>query len=268
VLGSSASLQSSAALATTVFAVYGAVGTGALRFAIAAPILLALTRPALRGRTRGFWLDVVALGLTLAMLNFALYEAIARAPLATVVTLQFLGPLVFALAAVSRRLDLLWVIAAGGGVVLLTGGPGGGSTTGVLLAVAAAAITVISLVLSRRLATASAGIDGMAIAVAVAAWVTLPAAIGAASATGAAYEIALVAAVAVLGLVLPYTLEYIAIRTVSVRTFSVLLSLDPAIAAVAGAVWLGQRLVVSEIVGLALVVVASTGVMVSRRPGH
>jgi inner membrane transporter RhtA len=266
VLGSSASLQSSAALATTVFAVYGPVGTGALRFAIAGPILMLLTRPALRGRPRCFWLNVVALGFTLPALNVALYEAIARVPLATVVTLQFLGPLALALATVRRRLDLVWVTAAGSGVALITGGPGGGSTAGVLLALLAAAITMMSLLLSRRLATTSAGLDGIAVAVAVAvaACLMLPAAASAALATDAVNEVALVAAVAVLGLAVPYALEYIALRAVTVKTFSVLLSLDPAIAALAGVVWLGQRLSPFEITGVGLVVLASTGVMATR----
>jgi inner membrane transporter RhtA len=268
VLGSSASLQSSAALATTVFAVYGPMGAGALRFTFAAPVLLLLARPAFRGRTRGFWLSAVALGTTLAGLNFTLYEAIARLPLGTVVTLQFLGPLALALVGIRRRLDLVWVSAAAGGVGLITGGPGGDSTVGVVLALGAAAITMVSLVLSRRLATASSGLDGIAVAVAVAACLTLPAAVPAAFATGAAEELALVAAVAVLGLAVPYALEYVAIRAVTVKTFSVLLSLDPAIAALAGALWLGQRLDASDVTGIALVVLASSGVMATRRREH
>jgi inner membrane transporter RhtA len=196
-------------MATTVFAVYGPVGTGALRFALAAPVLLLLARPALRGRSRGFWLSAVALGVALPGLNFTLYEAISRLPLGTVVTLQFLGPLALALVSVRRRLDVIWVAAAGAGVGLIAGGPDGGSAAGVLLA--------------------------------------------------------LVAAVAVLGLAVPYALEYIAIRRVTVRTFSVLLSLDPAIAALAGVLWLGQRLGGSEAIGIGLVVLASSGVIVTRR---
>jgi inner membrane transporter RhtA len=252
-------------MATTVFAVYGPVGTGALRFAFAAPVLLLVARPTLRGRTRGFWLSAIALGVTLVCLNFTLYEAISRLPLGTVVTLQFLGPLALALASIHRRLDLVWVAAAGAGVALITGGPGGGSTLGVLLALAAAAITMASLILSQRLATASSGLDGMAIALAVAACLTLPAAVPAAFATGAAHELALVAAVGLLGLALPYGLEYVAIRAVSVKTFSVLLSLDPAIAAVAGVLWLGQRIGAYEALGIGLVVLASSGVMATRR---
>jgi inner membrane transporter RhtA len=266
VLGSSASLQSSAALATTVFAVYGPVGTGALRFGIAAPVLLLVARPGLRGRPRAFWPTVVALGFALAALNFTLFEAIDRVPLATVVTLQFLGPLALALAGTRRPRDLAWVAAAGIGVSLITGGPSGGSTVGVTLALAAAVITTLTLVLSRRLATSSHGLDGIAVAVAVAACITLPAALSAATATGAAYELAIVAAVALLGLAIPYALEYVAIRTVTLKTFSVLLSLDPAVAALAGAAWLGQRLSPPELAGVGLVVLASAGATATRAP--
>jgi inner membrane transporter RhtA len=264
ILGSSASLQSSAALATTVFAAYGPVGTGSLRFAFAAPILLVLARPTLRGRSGGFWMSAVALGVTLPALSFTLYEAISRVPLGTVVTLQFLGPLALALAGVRRRADVVWVAAAGGGVALVTGGPGGGSAVGVLLALGAAAITMASLLLSRRLATTSSGLDGMAVAVAIAALLTLPIAVPAALATDAAHELGLVAAVGLLGLAVPYALEYLAIRGVSVRTFGVLLSLDPAIAALAGVLWLGQRLSAAEVLGIALVVLASSGVITAR----
>jgi inner membrane transporter RhtA len=265
VLASSASLQSSAALATTVFAAFGPVGTGALRFAFASPVLLLVSRPAMRGRTRDFWLSAVALGVTLPGLTITLYEAISRLPLGTVVTLQFLGPLALALAGVRRRLDLAWAAAAGAGVGLITGGPGGSSTAGVLLALGAAALTMATVTLSRRLATVSSGLDGIAVAVTVGAVVALPLAVPAALDARAPHELALVAAVATLGLAVPYALEYLAIRAVSVRTFSVLLSLDPAIAALAGVLWLGQRLGALEVIGIGLVVLASGGAMATRR---
>ena len=91
VVASSASLQTSAALATTAFAVYGPAGTGALRFAFAAPVLLLLARPRVRGRSPRFWLSASIFGITLVALNVVLYEAIARVSLGTVVSLQFLG---------------------------------------------------------------------------------------------------------------------------------------------------------------------------------
>ncbi|MDX6688227.1 MAG: inner rane transporter RhtA [Baekduia sp.] len=265
IIASSASLQTSAALATSIFAVYGPAGTGALRFAFAAPVLLLLARPTLRGRSPRFWVSAVIFGAALAAMNFVLYEAIARVSLGTVVTLQFLGPLTLGLLAVRRRLDALWVAAAAGGVLSLTGGPSGAATTGVALALVAAALTALSLLMAHRLASESSGLDGLALAVGIAACITLPLAIPAALATRGPRDLALVAAVAALGIGLPYILEYVAIKAVSVKTFSVLLSLDPAIALLAGALLLGQTLAPAEMLGVGLVIVASAGVMATQR---
>lgn len=266
VVTSSASLQTAAALATTVFAVYGPTGTGAMRFAVAAAVLLAVSRPRLRGRPRRFWRGVAAFGALLPALNFSLYEAIARVPLSTAVTLQFLGPLALALLGIHRRLDVVWVLAASAGVVLLTGGPAGGSDSGIAFAVLAAAITAASVLMARRVASESRGLDGLALAIAAAAVLTLPVGIPAALNTREASDLAIVGAVGVLGIAVPYALEYAAIRLVSVKAFRVLLSLDPAIAALAGLAWLGQTLAPAELLGIGLVVAASAGVMGSRSP--
>jgi inner membrane transporter RhtA len=266
VITSSASLQTAAALATTVFAVYGPAGTGAMRFAVAAAVLLAVSRPRLRGRPRRFWRSVAVFGAVLAALNFSLYEAIARVPLSTAVTLQFLGPLALALLGIHRRLDVVWVLAASAGVVLLTGGPAGGSDAGIAFALLAAAITAASVLMARRVASESPGLDGLALAIAAAAVLTLPVGIPAAVNTRDASDLAVVGAVGLLGIAVPYALEYAAIRLVSVKAFSVLLSLDPAIAALAGLAWLGQTLAPAEVLGIGLVVAASAGVMGSRSP--
>jgi inner membrane transporter RhtA len=264
VVASSASLQTSAALATTAFAVYGPAGTGALRFAFAAPVLLLLARPRVRGRSPRFWLSASIFGITLVALNVVLYEAIARVSLGTVVSLQFLGPLALALVGVRRRLDALWIAAATAGVLSLTGGPGRGPALGVGLALVAGALTVLSLILGRRLATESAGLDGLALAVAIAAWLTLPLALTSVGATTSPGDLVLIAAVAGLGVAVPYSLEYVALGFIPVKTFGILLSLDPAVALIAGALWLGQTLAASEVLGVGLVVVASAGVVATR----
>jgi inner membrane transporter RhtA len=265
IVGASASLQCSAALATTLFAAYGPVGTGALRFGFAAPLLCLLVRPRLCGRSGRFWSLVGLDGAAMVGLNFALYEAIGRAPLGTVVTLQFLGPLALALLGARRPVDALWAILAAVGVVLLTGGPAAGSPLGLAFALLAAGMTVISLVVSRRLATESAGLDGLALAVAFAAFLCLPLAIRSVVTTPAPEDLLLAAAVAVLAIAVPYPLEYVAIRRVSLRTFGVILSLDPAIAGLVGIILLGQRLDQAGLLGIAAVVVASAGAMVTTR---
>src|SRR5687768_12103552 len=118
-----ASLQASAAVATTVFATLGAAATSASRFLAGALILLVVARPRLRGRGRREWMEVAAFGAATAAANVCLFEAIARSSLGTAVTLQFLGPLALALLAARRRLDLACAVAGAAGVVLLTGGP-------------------------------------------------------------------------------------------------------------------------------------------------
>lgn len=150
-------------------------------------------------------------------------------------------------------------------MVLLTGAPVGGSTPGVLLALGAAALTILSLTVSRRLATESGGLDGLALNVAGAACLSLPLAIRATLATPGATDLALAGAVAGLAIAIPYPLEYIAIRRVSLRTFGILLSLDPALAALAGGLLLGQRHGLAGAIGIAFVVFASAGAMASRR---
>lgn len=259
VVASCVSLQAGAALATTLFAALGPAGTGALRFGAAALVLLALIRPRVRRRARGFWPAVVALGIASAVTNFALYEAIARIPLGTAGTLVFLGPLTLALLAARRRLDLGWAALAAVGVVLLTGVSPAGSPAGVCLALLAAASVAASIVISRHLGAYAAGLDGLALAIAVAALVTLPVGLVAAAGSDGPVNVFVVAAVGVLGIAIPYGLEFSAIQRVGIKTHSILLSLDPAIAGLTGFVLLGQRLDVAALAGIALVVAAGTG---------
>jgi inner membrane transporter RhtA len=265
VVASCASLQAAAALATTVFAAFGPAGTGALRFAAAAVVLLALARPRLRGRPARSWSTIAAFGAAMAALNFCLYEAIARIPLGTAVTLQFLGPLAVALLGGRRKLDVAFAVAAGAGVALLTGSLSGASLAGAALALGAAAITAGSLLLATRVADESAGLDGLALAVGVAAILTLPVSVPAALGAPRLGDLRIAAAVGVLGIAVPYALELSALRRLPVRTLGVLLSLDPAVAGLAGLLLLGQQLSLAELLGIALVIAASCGA-VSGRP--
>jgi inner membrane transporter RhtA len=150
IVASCASLQTAAALATTVFATFGPAGTGALRFLAAALLLLTLVRPPLRARPTKFWLTITALGAATAATNFFIYEAIARIPLGTAVTLVFLGPLALALVATRRRLDVAWAVAAVIGVVLLTGSLKGASLPGVAFGLGAALSVATSILIARH----------------------------------------------------------------------------------------------------------------------
>jgi inner membrane transporter RhtA len=257
------SVQFGAALARTLFDDLGAGGTVFVRVLFAALVLWALWRPRIRGHTRAELGLACAFGLALAGMNFAFYEALARIPLGVAVTFEFVGPLGVAVAGSRRALDLLWVALAAAGILLLTDPwQGGGlNAAGVGLAVLAGAFWAAYILLSARTGRVFPGGAGLALAMAVGALVLVP--VGVASGGSALLEprlLALGAAVAMLSSAIPYSLELEALRRLPARVFGVLMSLEPAVAAIAGFVVLGQVLQARELVAIALVVAASAGV--------
>jgi inner membrane transporter RhtA len=264
IIAGSASLQGGAALAASLFAVFGAAGTSALRFLAGAVVLLVLARPRVRGRGGRWWLQVAVFGASMAAANVCLFEAIARMSLGTAVTLQFLGPLTLALLAARRRLDVACAVAAAAGVVLLTGGPSGGSLGGLVLGLGAAACVAIAIVAAERVGRDSAGLEGLALAVAAAALVTLPIGVPAVASGVEGGQLATVAALGVLGIAIPYALFLHAIRQVGAKTYSVLLSLDPAVAMLAGLLVLSQSPRLADVIGVALVTAASATAVSTR----
>lgn len=259
------SVQLGAALATTMFDDLGAAGACALRLAFAAIALGAIARPRLRGRPRGALLLAIAFGLVLGAMNLAFYEALDRLPLGVAVTIEFAGPLAIAVATSRRRLDLLWAALAAIGIVLLSGlgrsGAGSVHTAGLLLALAAAACWGLYILIAQRVGRVFPRLDGLAIAMVVAALV--PLAPGIAQGGGALLRpgaLALGAAVALLSSVIPYSLEIEALRRLPANVFGILMSLEPAVAALMGLVVLGQSLSGRQLVAMGLVVAASAGV--------
>jgi inner membrane transporter RhtA len=255
------SLQFGAAFAVTLFDELGPGGAAFLRLAVAAVVLLAIWRPRLRGRPPADLRVAAAFGITLGLMNWAIYSAMDRIPLGVAVTIEFLGPLGVAVAASRRPLDLLWVVLAAAGVVLLAD-PGGGSldTLGVAFALLAAAMWAAYILLSVRTGRLFPGGSGLAIAMAVGAVTILP--MGVADAGDALFEpelLAAAAAVALASSVIPYSLELEALRRLPARVFGVLMSLEPAVAALAGLVVLGQVLGARDWFAIALVVVAAAG---------
>ena len=265
VLGSCVSLQVGAASAAQLFPALGSAGVTLLRLLVAALVLLGVTRPHLHRWTRRQWTAVVAFGLCLAGMNGFFYAAIARIPLGTAVTIEFLGPLVLA-AVLSRRLrDLGWVLLAGAGVVLLglaaqDGGGPGLDHAGVLSALVAGAFWAGYILTSARVGAAVPGQGGLAVALAVGALALVPlGAAGATSAVGHPELLLLAAATGLLASVVPYTLELSALRRLPPGVFGVLLSLEPAVAALVGWLLLAQTLGPREAVAVGVVVLASTG---------
>jgi inner membrane transporter RhtA len=261
VLGAAASLQVGAAFAVTLFDDLGPGGAAFLRLALAATVLLVFWRPRVRGHPAADLRVAAAFGVALGLMNWAIYEAIHRIPLGIAVTIEFWGPLAVAVLGSRRPLDVLWAALAAGGILLLAGAGGGGvDAGGVLLALLAGGCWVAYILLSVRTGRAFPGGTGLALAMAVGALVVLPA--GVAQGGGALVEPELLAAALVVALassVIPYSLELEALRRLPASVFGVLMSLEPAVAALAGLVVLGQALSVREWVAIALVVAASAG---------
>jgi inner membrane transporter RhtA len=267
VLGGIASVQFGAALAATLFDRVGPAGTALLRLAFGSVVLLAVWRPRLSGRTRAE-LELAALfGLVLGCMNLSFYGAIDRIPLGVAVALEFVGPLTVALLGSRRRLDLLWVALAAAGILALTRGGGHAlDALGVALALLAGALWGTYIVLNARLGQVFEGGTGLALAMCVGTVAIAP--LGVVEGAGgllSAEALALGAAVGVLSSAIPYSFEVEALRRIRPAVFGVLMSLEPAVAALAGLIVLGQRLGGRVLIGIALVIVASVGAARSGR---
>jgi inner membrane transporter RhtA len=266
VLAAVTSLQFGAALGVTLFDRTGAAGTALVRVALAALVLLVVVRPRLRGRTRADWWTIAGFGACLGTMNLGIYEALDRIPLGAAVTIEFIGPLGLAAALSRRRIDLLWVGLAALGVLLLANPAGATSDlVGVGFALLAGAAWAAYIVLAQRAGRTWRGADGVAVAMAFAVLVPLvPGVAGGGGALLSTHVLLVGLAVAIASSVLPYTLETEALRRLPASVFGVLMSIEPAVAALAGLVVLGQGLSAVDLAAIGCVVVASAGA--SRSP--
>ncbi len=267
ILAAIASVQIGSAVARHLFDDLGAAGVTLWRLALAALILGVAFRPDVRRWSLAAWRAAALLGLAMAGMNLLFYLALQTVPLGVGVTVEFLGPLLLTLAQTRRLADLLWALLAAGGVALL--GLGSGFTApigGLLLAFAAGLCWAGYILASAHLGSVVPGTGGLAVALAVAALLVLP---FGASGASAAFDHPLllpgVAAVALLSSVISYGLELNALRHVPTRVFGILMSLEPAAAALAGLALLGQTLGLREVSALVLVSVASLGATLVRR---
>ena len=259
------SVQFGGAFAVTLLPLVGVAGSVSLRLLFATVILLAAFRPRLRGRSRQDWLTVCAFGACLGAMNLFFYGALVHLPVGVAVTVEFVGPLTLAAALSRRRADLLAVVAAAAGVALISGVLHQRwselDLLGLGLALAAGAMWAAYIVMSARTGARFQQLDGLAIAMAVATALVLP--FGVAQAGGdlvTAEALARGLGVALLSSLVPYSLELVALRRLSARVFGILLSLEPALAALAGFVVLGQSLSGLQLAGMSLVVAASLAV--------
>jgi inner membrane transporter RhtA len=264
VLAATGSVQLGAAIAKGLFDSLGPTGTVFLRVGFAALLLLVLWRPPLRGYPRTGYLVATLFGLVLAGMNLSIYLSFDRIPLGIAVTIEFIGPLGVAVAGSRRPLDLLWVALAATGILLLAPlgilGEVDLDPVGIAFAVLAGCLWAAYILLSARTGRIFPGGTGLVVALCVSTVVLLP--VGVAGGGLALLDPKLLLAgfgVAVLSSAIPYSVEMEALRRLPARVFGVLMSLDPAVAALAGFIVLGERLEPRAIAAVLLVTVAAAG---------
>ena len=264
VLLSLGSVQFGAAIAKGLFDELGPTGTVFLRFGFAALVLLVLWRPSVRGHAHGDYLTAGAFGLVLAVMNLTFYLALDRIPLGVAVTLEFVGPLGVAVAGSRRVLDLLWAVLAAAGILLLAPldilGDVDLDPVGVALALLAGCFWASYILLSARTGNAFPGGTGLVIALCVGTVVLAP--VGISGGGLALLDPGLLLAgfgVAMLSSAIPFSLELEALRKLPARVFGVLMSLEPAAAALIGFVVLGERLGLRALAAVVLVTAAAAG---------
>ncbi|RLZ02670.1 EamA family transporter [Kocuria tytonicola] len=262
--------QTGAAVAVGLFGEVGALGAVFLRLALAAAVLCVVVRPSPSIVTRANMGVVLGFGVALGAMNMLIYQAIARLPLGVAVTIELLGPLLLSVVISRRPAWAVWALLALAGVVLLSGaGPGTGAPdpAGVLFALAAAGMWALYIMMSRQAGRSFEGIRGLALAMVIGAVLAAPFGIGSGGAALLHPRVLLVGlAVALMSSAVPYALELLALRRLPAETFSILVSLAPAVAALVGWVILGQAMGPVEVGGMALVIVASVGAVRSGRP--
>jgi inner membrane transporter RhtA len=263
------SVQGGAAFAKELFPVLGPAGTAGLRIGLSAILLCAVFRPPLMRLTRAQWAAVIPYGVVLGSMNLSFYKALERIPLGLGVTLEFVGPLSLAVFGSRRALDFLWAVLAAAGIALIAPWRGGASAIdplGVLLALFAGGCWAVYIVLGGRVSRVFPGGRSVATGMLFATLIVLPFSFAeglAARLTPPLFAAGL--AVALLSSAVPFTLEMMALRELSSRTFGILMSLEPAAAALSGLVFLHEQLTATQWLALVFVSAASAGAALTAR---
>jgi inner membrane transporter RhtA len=260
------SVQFGAAIAKHLFPVVPPTAMVWLRLATSTVVFLIFARPRFRGRSGSDWLVALAFGISLVTMNWAIYQSFARIPLGVAVTIEFLGPLTVAVIGSRRLIDLVWVLLAGAGVALLGLSPGSLNVAGVLFALLAGLCWACYILMSAQTGRRWPGLQGLTVASVVGALLlTAPAILEAGSRLLQPEVLLLGLAVGLLSSVIPYSLELNALRRIPPRVFGILMSLEPAAAALAAMILLREFLSWSQWLALACVVSASVGATRSNR---
>ena len=270
VIGAIISVQAGAAIAKGLFPAIGATGTASLRIGISALILLAVNRPNLKQLTKTQWKAVIPYGLCLGAMNVIFYLSLARIPLGLAVTLEFIGPLLLAVLGSRRIVEFLWVLLAAGGIALIA--PWNEQSIDLIgagLALLAGAFWAGYIVLGRRTSKILDGGQAVAVGMIFATLIVLPFGIGSGGLSNLTPVMLLSGtALALLSSAIPFSLEMSAMRQIPAKTFSILMSLEPAVAAICGLLFLSEHLSFYEWLAVAMVVMASAGATLTKDKGN
>ncbi|GAA3964220.1 EamA family transporter [Mucilaginibacter dorajii] len=267
VLGSILSVQIGAAIAKELFPALGAAVTATLRIGLSAIILLAVNRPGLKTLTREQWKAVIPYGLCLGAMNLIYYLALSRIPLGIAVTLEFMGPLLLVVFSSKRLIEFLWVLLAAGGIALMT--PWNNTNIdlfGAGMALLAGAFWAGYIVLGRQVSAVLDGRQAVTIGMLFALLVALPFAFT--SGTMVNFKSGMIIPALSLALfcsAVPFSLEMYGLKYIPTKTFSILMSMEPAVGAICGLIFLKEYLSLQEYAAVILVVIASTGATLGNR---
>lgn len=270
VLLSILSAQLGAAAAKTLLVSYRAITIVGLRTGVAAALLWLAARPAVHEYSRRQWAHAILLGVVTSGMNLLFYVAIAHLPLGIAMTITFLGPFAVALSASHKLADIIWPVLALASVVLFAPAREHGSLslTGLAFAAGAAFAWGGYLLLTARTSSMFPGATGLTLATTFGALITLPLAL--AFSGPAPIDISLLGrgvAVALLSTFIPFSLEFLALKRMSARIFGILVSADPAVAALVGLTVLHEHLRGRDWLALGLVTFAGIGAMAQRGNG-
>lgn len=262
------SIQSGASLAKSLFPIVGAPGVTALRIALGTLILVVIFKPWRLRFKKEQRLPLLYYGLSLGAMNYMFYLSIQTIPLGIAVALEFTGPLAVALFSSRRPVDFIWVVLAVLGLWFLL--PLGQSVsqidlTGAALALGAGACWAI-YILSGQRAGEEHGPATVALGSLIAAIIFVP--LGMAQATESIWQWSVMPiglAVAILSTALPYSLEMIALTRLPTRIFGTLMSMEPALAAISGMIFLGETLTFTQTLALCSIIAASMGSTLTMR---
>ena len=261
------SVQSGAAIAKGLFPAIGAAGTASLRIGISAIILLIAYRPNFKKISISQWKAVIPYGLCLGAMNIVFYFSIERIPIGLAVTLEFIGPLLVAIFGSKRFIDFLWILLAGAGIVLIAPFNGNGvDVIGMLLALLAGGFWAAYILLGGRISKIMDGGKAVATGMVFAALLVVPFGLFSEKISNLNPVLfGLGTALALLSSAIPFTLEMNALKILPAKTFSILMSLAPAFAALCALLFLGERLAMNETLAVIFVVIASTGATLTAK---